>query len=303
MQTIMAMNTVSHLPVIPAITKVSKSVIRILGCNPGKMTLQGTNTYLIGTGRKRLLLDAGEPDKPKFIEHLRQVLKDENVAIENILITHWHNDHIGGVKDVLAIEEAKGCKVWKFPRTDADDHYPDLPTDLHPLRDGQKFAVEGATIEVVHTPGHTTDHIVVTHEESGALFSGDCILGDSTTVFEDLYEYMRSLQKILQLEPTVIYPAHGSIIENPNERIKYYIMHRNKREEAICELLKGHKEHPFTDLDIVKAIYKDTPTEMWPVAAYNVNHHLRKLAKEGKVIESTADDKTVWKFNDARSVL
>uniref|UniRef100_A0A1B0EXE7 Metallo-beta-lactamase domain-containing protein n=2 Tax=Lutzomyia longipalpis TaxID=7200 RepID=A0A1B0EXE7_LUTLO len=252
MQTIMAMNTVSHLPVIPAITKVSKSVIRILGCNPGKMTLQGTNTYLIGTGRK-------------------QVLKDENVAIENILITHWHNDHIGGVKDVLAIEEAKGCKVWKFPRTDADDHYPDLPTDLHPLRDGQKFAVEGQQLRLF-TPQGTQRITLLSRTKNPGRYS----------------------VKILQLEPTVIYPAHGSIIENPNERIKYYIMHRNKREEAICELLKGHKEHPFTDLDIVKAIYKDTPTEMWPVAAYNVNHHLRKLAKEGKVIESTADDKNYW---------
>ncbi|XP_059607983.1 beta-lactamase-like protein 2 homolog [Phlebotomus argentipes] len=301
----MAMSAATHLPVIPAVTKISQSIIRILGCNPGKMTLQGTNTYLIGSGRKRLLLDAGEPDKPKFIENLRKVLKEENVAIENILITHWHNDHLGGVKDVLEISEAKDCKVWKFPRTDAEDSYQNLPASLKllPLRDGQRFAVEGATIEVIHTPGHTTDHVVVSHEESGALFSGDCILGDATTVFEDLYDYMKSLEKILQLEPTVIYPAHGSIIENPNDRIKYYIMHRKKREEAICELLKTKKTHLFTELDIVKNIYKDTPTEMWPAAAYNVNHHLKKLAKEGKVVESEKDGQNVWQFSDKNSVL
>uniref|UniRef100_A0A1L8E4T4 Beta-lactamase-like protein 2 homolog n=1 Tax=Nyssomyia neivai TaxID=330878 RepID=A0A1L8E4T4_9DIPT len=302
MSSAMAMNAV-NLPVIPAISKLSKSIIRILGCNPGKMTLQGTNTYLIGSGRKRLLLDAGDPDKPKYIENLRKVLKDENVAIGDVLITHWHHDHIGGVKDVLEIEEAKGCQVWKFPRTDAEDSYPDVPTKINLLHNGQKFTVDGATIEVVHTPGHTTDHIVVMHEESGAVFSGDCILGDSTTVFEDLYDYMRSLEKILQLEPTVIYPAHGSVIENPKERIKYYILHRNRREEAICELLKSRKERGFTDLDIVKVVYKDTPVEMWPAAAYNVNHHLQKLLKEGKVIESTKDEQTVWQFNEARSVL
>lgn len=248
-------------------------------------------------------MDAGDPDKPKYIENLRKVLKDENVAIGDVLITHWHHDHIGGVKDVLEIEEAKGCKVWKFPRTDAEDSYPDVPTKINLLHNGQKFTVDGATIEVVHTPGHTTDHVVVMHEESGAVFSGDCILGDSTTVFEDLYDYMRSLEKILQLEPTVIYPAHGSVIENPKERIKYYILHRNRREEAICELLKSRKERSFTDLDIVKVVYKDTPVEMWPAAAYNVNHHLQKLLKEGKVIESTKDEQTVWQFNEARSVL
>lgn len=250
-------------------------------------------------------MDAGEPDKPKYIENLRKILKDENVAIENILITHWHNDHLGGVKDVLEIEEAKGSKVWKFPRTDAEDFYPNLPGNLKllPLRDGQKFAIEGATIEIIHTPGHTTDHVVITHEESGALFSGDCILGDSTAVFEDLFDYMKSLEKILHLEPSVIYPAHGSVIENPIERIKYYIMHRNKREEAIYELLKTKKEHLFTDLDIVKIIYKETPTEMWPAAAYNVNHHLKKLAKEHKVVQSEKDDQTVWQFSDKQSVL
>ncbi|GAB0090745.1 Beta-lactamase-like protein 2 homolog [Sergentomyia squamirostris] len=294
---------IGNLPVIPAITKISQSIIRILGCNPGKMTLQGTNTYLIGSGRKRLLLDAGEPDKPKFIENLRKVLKEENVAIDNIVITHWHGDHLGGVKDVLAIDEAKGCKVWKFPRTDAEDSYEILPTSckLHPLQDGQQFTMEGATIEIVHTPGHTTDHVVIKHKESGALFSGDCILGDSTTVFEDLFDYMKSLQRILDISPTVIYPAHGSIIENPSQRIQYYIEHRNKREKSIYDLLQAKRDKVFSTLDIVRIIYKETPTEMWPVAAYNANHHLRKLAKEGKVREMEKDDETVWQFSDNSS--
>ncbi|GAB0090228.1 Beta-lactamase-like protein 2 homolog [Sergentomyia squamirostris] len=290
----------ANLPVIPAITKISQSIIRILGCNPGKMTLQGTNVYLIGTGRKRLLLDAGAPDRPEFIDNLVKVLKEENAVIDNIVITHWHGGHLDGLKDVLQINEAKGCKVWKYPRTDAEDSYEILPSSckLHQLHDGQKFIIEGATLEIIHTPGHSTDHVVITHKESGALFSGDCILGDSTTVFDDLYDYMKSLQKILDIAPSVIYPAHGSIIENPNQRIQYYIEHRNMRENSIYDLLKSKKDKVFTTLDIVRIIYKDTPGKMWPVAAYNADHHLRKLAKEGKVLENEKDERTIWQFNE-----
>uniref|UniRef100_A0A1B0GMW1 Uncharacterized protein n=1 Tax=Phlebotomus papatasi TaxID=29031 RepID=A0A1B0GMW1_PHLPP len=193
-------------------------------------------------------------------------------------------------------------KYRETPHLLHPSHLPPNPLKKYQSDYTLSLPKEHATIEVIHTPGHTTDHVVITHEESGALFSGDCILGDSTAVFEDLFDYMKSLERILQLEPSVIYPAHGSIIENPIERIKYYIIHRNKREEAIYELLKTKKEHLFSDLDIVKIIYKETPTEMWPAAAYNVNHHLKKLAKEHKVVQSEKDDQTLWQFSEKQSL-
>lgn len=117
---------------IPVITKIASNLIRILGCNPGIMTLQGTNTYLIGNGKKfvqlhrfrataglscvstfrRILLDTGEPNVSEYVKHLKTVLEQEDATVSNIILSHWHNDHIGGVKDILRlIENANGSFV------------------------------------------------------------------------------------------------------------------------------------------------------------------------------------------------
>ncbi len=92
-------------------------------------------------------------------------------------------------------------------------------------------------------------------QEEGAIFSGDCILGEGTAVFEDLHSYMASLDRILSLQPRVIYPAHGKVIEDPVPKIEYYIQHRNQRERQILETLTSGDGQAMTAMDIVKIVY------------------------------------------------
>ncbi|XP_053690575.1 beta-lactamase-like protein 2 homolog [Sabethes cyaneus] len=281
---------------IPKITHVSSRLIRILGCNPGHMTLQGTNTYIVGTGQKRILIDASDANVPDYISYLKQVISHKQITINDIIVTHWHHDHQGGVDDVLeAIDNKDTCRVWKYARSDVTEP---LDSKVRPLKNGQRFEIEGATLEVIHTPGHTTDHVIVVLHEDNAVFSGDCILGEGTTVFENLYDYMKSLKLIQTLNPVVIYPGHGNIINDPMVRISQYINHRNERERQILAVFKQHPNEKFTELDLVKQIYKDTPESLWPAAAMNVNHHLSKLVTEKKIMS----DGDCWKLMPSASL-
>ncbi|XP_066143451.1 endoribonuclease LACTB2 [Euwallacea fornicatus] len=267
--------------VIPVVTKLSPQVTRVLGCNPGSMTLQGTNTYIIGTGRQRILIDTGDAGVPEYINHLRNVLQDGNIDLAHIFISHWHHDHIGGLADIL--EELKefteNCLVWKYPRIEEAN----TDMNIRALRDGEEFSVEGATVKVWHTPGHTTDHVIFQLREENAVFSADCILGEGTAVFEDLHDYMKSLQLILDKKPDVIYPGHGNVIYDPIERIEYYVAHRVQREQQILEALSHSSGQLFSEEDLVRLIYKGLSEKLAKAAAYNVSHHLEKLLKEKKV--------------------
>lgn len=147
-------------------------------------------------------------------------------------------------------------------------------------------------MRVVHTPGHSDDHVVLLLEEENAVLSGDCVLGEGTTVFEDLHDYMRSLQKILDLRPSVIYPGHGNVISQPLEKIRWYMEHRMERERQIMKVLELRRGEPLCSLDIVREVYVDTPERLLLAAEVNVKHHLAKLVKENKVSQIT-DDKWI----------
>ncbi|CAL7935945.1 unnamed protein product [Xylocopa violacea] len=267
-------------------------VIRILGCNEGILTLQGTNTYLLGTGNRRILIDTGEEETGnEYIKVLRRVLEEEKATIEHIVVTHWHKDHLGGVnyiRDMLKTMNKNDTSsvVWKFPRAPEDKGTSELEKRIswQNLQEKQIIEVEGAKIRMEYTPGHSSDHASVMLEDEQILFSGDCVLGERTALFEDLQTYIASLRKMAAMKPKMIYPGHGPVIEDPMAVIEHYIKHRLQRESKILGVLQENaKDNTLSEMDIVKHLYTDTSKIMWEAAAYNVLGHLQKLLKEGKV--------------------
>jgi len=276
------------LSVIPRVSQLTPRVLRILGCNPSPMTLQGTNTYVIGSGKSRLLIDTGDGQQPEYYDNLSKALKNAGVDISSVILTHWHHDHVGGILGVverLGLESS--VSLYKYPRRDAPD--PEIGGSLSfaQMEDGREFRVEGATLRAVHTPGHATDHCVLHLREEDAVFSGDCILGEGTAVFEDLYDYMRSLDVILALKPSVIYPAHGKVIDDPVKKIEFYISHRNQREKQILGVIESKPDDSLSVMEIVKVVYTETPEHLHRAAAANVSHHLGKLVREGSLERTT----------------
>lgn len=246
----------SGLDTLPDVQRHSPRVCSVLGQNPSAMTLQGTNCYVIGSGSHRILIDTGE-GMPAYAAILRDWLQTEKVTQLTILLTHWHADHTGGVKSVCELfDSAHQPHIYKFGGADLIPSsvlraFPELATRVQPMLDGQEFAVEGATLRAIHTPGHTTDHCIFELLEERAVISGDNVLGASTAVFSDLHSYMHSLRRIAQCQPQRIYPAHGPIIDGAEapKRVEQYMQHRLQREGQILQAMKDIASESHAEAD------------------------------------------------------
>lgn len=261
---------------LPDHDRWSERVVVALGQNPSAFTGPGTNTYLVGTGARRILLDAGQ-GVPAYLDVLEAAMERSGcTGLQEIVLTHGHADHMGGLRSVL--ERFGACPVSKLPWPGVDEEH-DVP--LRALADGARVGTEGATLRAIHTPGHAPDHLCFLLEEERALFSGDNVLGIGTTVIPatsgDLGAYLQSLGRMRESGLTRIYPAHGPVIADGAAKIDEYLAHRLERERQIVTVLEGGPARPD---EIVRVVYAAYPAHLHGAAAQSVTQHLMKLERE-----------------------
>jgi ribonuclease/clavin/mitogillin len=264
---------------LPDVDRWSDRVVVALGQNPGVFTGPGTNTYLIGTGKRRILLDTGQ-GKDTYLPVLDRALEQAGCeGIQEIVLTHGHEDHIGGAKSI--VDRYGDLKISKRPWAGVDENH---DVAITPIGDGSVVRTEGATLRAIHAPGHAEDHLCFVLEEEGALFSGDNVLGIGTTLIPgqggDLLQYLDSLERLLAQKPGVIYPAHGPLIQDGEAKIREYIAHRQKREDQILAAIGASS---LTIVEIVELVYAGYPSSLHWAAGETVGSHLRKLETEARV--------------------
>jgi glyoxylase-like metal-dependent hydrolase (beta-lactamase superfamily II) len=256
--------------------------IRIAANNPSPMTGQGNHTYLLtGSDGEATLVDAGVGDALHLSE-IRRHLSSAGARLANVIVTHAHGDHAAGAPRLAA--DHPGARFHKFPWPDTDGKY---PVCWEPLRDGDEVVAGGEPLVVLHTPGHSPDHIALWHQPSGSVFTGDLVVLGSSVMIEasrggDLKSYLAALERILSLEPSRLLPAHGPEIDSPAAVLNQYIEHRNAREQQVKQALAGGMD---TVQAIAESIYDGLAPALMPAAQENVRAHLAKLKAEGAAVE------------------
>jgi glyoxylase-like metal-dependent hydrolase (beta-lactamase superfamily II) len=253
-----------------------KGIRRVLAPNPGMMTGPGTNTYLVGE-REIAVIDPG----PNIAAHLEAIQTQAGAPITQIWLTHAHPDHATAVH---ALREATGAALMAWPVPNPTYAIPSLPAPDRALADGDDITLDGEHYQVLHCPGHASDHLCFFRPADGALFTGDVVVGLGTVVIAppdgDLAQYLVSLERLLALPATVILPGHGDPITAPQAKLQEYIDHRLARE---AQVLAGLAAGPTTIGALVASIYAAVDPRVHPVAAQQVHGHLVKLEAEGKV--------------------
>ena len=273
----------SHLPFLPNLVPLQKGCIRIISDNPGRMTLQGTNMYLVGTGKTRWLIDAGS-GMEKDLERLQQVMKMEKIdTLEGILLTHGHFDHVDGIHTIRTIWPS--VPIWKYFPEKEDECSGHLSNalasdwNIKGFFPGQILSGCNMEIQVLYTPGHTNDHVCFYLAQQKWLFAGDCVLGNaSSCVFSHLTHYMETLESLQKLNIDHVFPGHGDICK-PGDIVRQR-NHRQAKEDQIIQTLK---KGPMTCDVLVSHLYKNLSYLLLRGATNNITHHLTKLHQEGRI--------------------
>ena len=249
-----------------------------------QFTLQGTNTYIVGTGPSRLIIDTGQ-GIPEWADLISSTLTGDNIRLSHVFLTHWHGDHTGGVPDLLKLYPHLSTSVYKNSPS----------KDQQPIVDGQLFSVEGATIRAVHSPGHSHDHMCFILEEENAMFTGDNVLGHGTSAVEELGNYISTLRTMQSHRCAVGYPAHGAVIPNLPGKIAGELAQKARRERQVLQSLsalrkqggvvKKGKAVSVTLKELVGIMHGTGLDEDVRTLALEpfIEEVLRKLAEDGRV--------------------
>jgi glyoxylase-like metal-dependent hydrolase (beta-lactamase superfamily II) len=268
---------------------VSPLIRRVLAYNPSPFSYTGTQTYIVGHGEVAVIDPGPLGDDPQHVEALIRILADETVTA--IVCTHTHRDHSPAAAPLAKATGAPviGCAALVLsddgPRADAgfDPTY----TPDRVLTDGEQLTGPGWTLTAIATPGHTSNHLCFALEEEAALFTGDHVMGWSTSVVSppdgDMAAYMNSLALLMDRPDKVYYAAHGQPIENPQRLVRGMMGHRKQREGQILRLVEsGVDKIP----DMVPHMYKGVDQRLWPAAGRSVLAHLIDLRDRGVVVET-----------------
>ena len=260
-------------------------VTRVLAPTPGPMSLDGTNTYIVGepgSGRA-VVVDPG-PDDAAHLAAVEAALAARGAECVAVLVTHHHIDHAEAALpwgSHFGAQVAAGSAAVAGPRGRV-------------LEPGERLSLAGTTIGVVPTPGHTGDHLAF-RLESGAVLVGDHVLGRGTSVVThpegDVLAYLESLRRVHDLGPSALYCGHGpELTEDPGAVLEFYLAHRAFREWQLLDVLgRG----PATVDELVASVYAEVPREVWPAAAQSTRAALDKLVAEGRVVWWGTDESDV----------
>jgi glyoxylase-like metal-dependent hydrolase (beta-lactamase superfamily II) len=239
---------------------------RVLANNPGPFTGPGTNTWLLDDGHGELVIIDPGPIEVRHLEAIHNTIADR--AVVAVLVTHTHEDH-APMANPLALD----LGVPAIGYAPGPGFAPDLR-----LEDGGHLEVGTSRVEVVHTPGHSGDHLCFRVED--VLFTGDHIMGGSSVMVESMGPYLDSLQKIRGTGLRRLHPGHGDEMEDPDLVIDWYLAHRMQRHEQIYEAIKSGADTPQA---IVETVYSDVGAPLQALALRSVHAHLTLLTEQGRI--------------------
>ncbi|MGE0774092.1 MAG: MBL fold metallo-hydrolase [Sphingomonadaceae bacterium] len=266
-------------------------VRRVLADNPSPFTYWGTQTYIVGDARGVAVIDPG-PDLDQHVDAIVEAI--DGAPVVGLVCTHTHRDHSPATRPLKDRTGAPiiGCAPLALsddgPRVDAAfdfDYAPDRA-----LSDGDRIESDGWTLEAVATPGHTSNHLCFALPQADALFTGDHVMGWSTTVVAppdgDMAAYMASLDKLMARQDQIYYPAHGDPVEQPQRFVRGLAGHRKQREGQILRLLRqGESAVPA----MVEKMYVGIDPRLHGAAGRSVLAHLIDLENRGRVLRRDED--------------